>query len=107
MADEKLPSKDHVWALLTLSTKVEIMLKKLRSGTDEEFKEVIAIAKSAMEMSKRIYGEHTFCTNATVLTYAMTLTKVKSMEAESVQWFEQAESVFEVINGNIANKFKD
>lgn len=39
-----------------------------------------------------------------MLTYAMTLTKVKSMEEESMKWFEKAEKFFEVINNEISFK---
>ena len=53
-------------------------LKKLRMGTQEEFEQVITIAKEAMEMAKRIYGETTQITNQAVLIYAMTLTKVEA-----------------------------
>ena len=49
--------------LLVKQTKVEIYLKKLRMGTQEEFEQVITIAKEAMEMAKRIYGEATQITN--------------------------------------------
>jgi len=59
-----------------------------------------------MELSKKIYGEVTFVTNQTVLTYAMTLTKVKSMQAQSVPLFEHAERMFDVINNEIADKEK-
>ena len=64
--------------LLVKQTKVEIYLKKLRMGTQEEFEQVVTIAKEAMEMAKRIYGEATQITNQTVLIYAMTLTKVEA-----------------------------
>ena len=57
---------------------MEIYLKKLRMGTQEEFEQVVTIAKEAMEMAKRIYGEATQITNQTVLIYAMTLTKVEA-----------------------------
>ena len=59
-----------------------------------------------MELAKKIYGEVTFITNASVLTYAMTLTKVESMEAESVAIFAKAEQMFVVINNEIAQKDK-
>ena len=64
--------------LLVKQTKVEMYLKKLRMGSQEEFEQVIAIAKEAMEMAKRIYGDATQITNQTVLMYAMTLTKVEA-----------------------------
>ena len=64
--------------LLVKQTKVEMYLKKLRMGTQEEFEQVITIAKEAMEMAKRIYGETSQITNQTVLIYAMTLTKVEA-----------------------------
>ena len=70
------------------------MLKKLRVGTEQEFLSVIEIAKDAMELSKRIYGDETFITNSTVLTYAMALTKVESRLPESVEPFAKAEAMF-------------
>ena len=59
LADQLLPTKDHVQSLLVKMTKVEIFLKKLRVGSEAEFEQVIAIAKEAMEMAKRIYGDET------------------------------------------------
>ena len=43
-------------------------------------------------------------TNQTMLTYAMTLTKVKSSEIESREVFEKAEKLFVVINNEISFK---
>lgn len=57
LAGQLLPTKDHAQTLLVLTAKVEILLKKLRLGTEEEYEQVIAIAKSAMDMAKRIYGD--------------------------------------------------
>ena len=104
LADELLQTKEHAQVLLVWLTKVEILLKKLRLGTEEEFKEPIEIARAAKDLARKIYGEKTFITNQTMLTYAMTLTKVKGMEEESRLWFDKAEQLFEVINNEISFK---
>ena len=52
------------------------MLKKLRNGTENDFQEPIETANAAKELAKSIFGNKTFMTNQTMLTYAMTLTKV-------------------------------
>ena len=66
--------------------------------------ESIEIANKTQEMAKRIFGEKTFITNTTMLTYAMTMTKVPSMEADSRIWFDKAEKLFTVINNEISFK---
>ena len=83
--------------LLILTTQVELLFKKLRSGTEEEFREPIALANQALELAIKLFGENTFLTNQTLLTYAIVLTKVPSMEEESNRIFAKAESKFEII----------
>lgn len=83
------------------------MLKKLRYGNEEEeavFAEVIETANAAKELAKTIFGNKTFMTNQTMLTYAMTLTKAKSRGDESREWFQKAEVLFDEINDNITFK---
>ena len=66
--------------------------------------EFIEIACKTKDLAKRIFGEKTFITNTAMLTYAMTLTKVPSMEADSRIWFDKAEKLFTVINNEISFK---
>ena len=80
LADELIQTKEHAQVLLVWLTKVEILLKKYRVGSEEEFKSVVEIAKAAKDLALKIYGEKTFISNQTILTYAMTLTKVKGKE---------------------------
>ena len=70
----KTPKKENK----TKAEKKEIfkMLKKLRNGTENDFQEPIETANAAKELAKSIFGNKTFMTNQTMLTYAMTLTKV-------------------------------
>lgn len=63
--------------------KVEILLKKLKLGNEEDFKEPIEIASAAKDLAMKIFGERTLLTNQTMLTYAMTLTKIETMQEES------------------------
>ncbi len=87
-----------------MRTKVEILLKKLRLGDEAVFEEPIKIAKQAYDLAKTIYGERTFITNSAFLSYAMTLTKVKSKEAEATTLFAKAEKQFDVISNEILAK---
>ena len=73
------------------------MLKKLRLGDESAFEEPIRVAKQAYDLAKSIFGERTFITNQALLSYAMTLTKVKSRESEATKLFEKAEKQFTVI----------
>ena len=50
-----------------------------------------------MDLAIKKYGEASFIANQTVLRYAIVLTKVPSMEAESFKLFQRAESMFDVI----------
>ena len=93
-----MQSKDDVQMLFILTTHVELLFKKLRNGTEEEdFRELISLAKQAIELAIKLFGENTFLTNQTLLTYAIVLTKVPSMEEESNRIFAKAESKFEII----------
>ena len=49
-------------------------------GTPEELEEPIKIANAAKDLAKTIFGMKNLTTNQTMLTYAMTLTKVKGKE---------------------------
>ena len=73
-------------------------------GTEEEYLETIKTAKVAKDLASAIFGNKTFMTNQTMLTYAMTLTKVKSKESESLEWFNKAEELFDEINDNVSFK---
>ena len=73
-------------------------------GTEEEYMEPIKIAKAAKDFARTIFGNKTFMANQTMLTYAMTLTKVKAMEDESLEWFNKAEELFDEINDNVSFK---
>lgn len=101
LATKLLPSQDHILVLQMWLAKVEILLKKLKLGGEEEFKEPIIIASAAKDLAMKIFGEKTMLTNQTMLTYAMTLTKVESMQEESEKWFTRAENQFEVLNNEV------
>ena len=90
-----------------MTTKIDILLKKLRHGTEEELREPIAIAKKAVDLSVKLFGENTFISNQTVLTYAIVLTKIPSMEEESKRMFAKAESMFEVIANQVSPKIAE
>ena len=97
-------SEEHEQYIYLWLTKVEIILKSLRAVQEEESKEAIAVAKKAMDVAKKIFGEKTFITNQAMLTYAMTLTKDQSKLVESTKLFEKAERLFTVINNEISFK---
>ena len=97
LAAQYISSKEDQEILHILTDKIEILLKKFANGTEEDFKEPIALAKQAMELAIKKYGEASFIANQTVLRYAIILTKVPSMEEESYKVFERAESMFDVI----------
>ena len=83
---------------------MEIQTKKLRMGSEREYMESIKTAKAAKDLAGTIFGNKTFMANQTMLTYAMTLTKVKEKEEESLVWFNKAEELFDEINDNVSFK---
>ena len=63
IADELFQTREHEQFVYIWLTKVEILLKKLTTGTEDEYIEPILIAKEATDLAKRIFGEKTFITN--------------------------------------------
>ena len=65
--------------LLNMQNEIEILKKKNVVEDAEVNKKIIEIAKQSMEMAVKIYGEKTFITNLTILTYALALSKCEEM----------------------------
>ena len=101
LAGKLLPSQEHIYVVQIWLQKVEILLKKLKLAEEEEFLEVIEIARATKDLAIKIFGDKTLLSNDTMLTYAMTLTKVQDRLEESKKWFDRAEAQFEVINNEV------
>ena len=57
-----------------------------------------------MEMAIQIYGEKTFITNVTTLTYALALSKCEGMQEKSKAQYEKAKNQIAIISSEIEFK---
>lgn len=64
-----------------------MLLKINKFGESENFKQITMVAKSALDLAKKLYGEKTLIYFKTMLKYATTLSKCKDTREEGIKIF--------------------
>ena len=82
-----LKSDQNPECLASRLEKVEVLLKINKFGEPEKLKEITMVAKSALDLSKKLYGEKTLIYFKTMLKYATTLSKCKETRDEGIKIF--------------------
>ena len=65
-------------------------------------RKIVKLAKSSVDLAMKLFGEKTFITNQTMLTYALALSKCPDMLEASVNQFEKAKKLVKVVNNEIS-----
>ena len=82
-----LKSDQNPECLASRLEKVEVLLKINKFGESEKLKEITMVAKSALDLTKKLYGEKTLIYFKTMLKYATTLSKCKDTRDEGIKIF--------------------
>ena len=69
--------------LLLAATKVDILNKQHRFGTEEQRQIILEVAKLALDQSKRMYGEDSLMTSKMMIDYGLTLMRMKSESSKT------------------------
>lgn len=77
-----LGHREHYRVLELKLCKIETILKQQRVCSEEEYVQAINEAEQAVALSNRLYGEISMQSSQALYLYAMTLSKIKSREAE-------------------------
>jgi len=76
--------------LLARLEKVDVLLKLHKFGSQAKLKEIATVAKSAMDLAKKLFGEKTLIYFKTMLKYATTLSKCDETRQEGITTFMAA-----------------
>jgi hypothetical protein len=76
--------------LLARLEKVDVLLKLHKFGSQAKLKEIATVAKSAMDLAKKLFGEKTLIYFKTMLKYATTLSKCDETRQEGITTFMSA-----------------
>ena len=83
LSKDLLQDQDHELVLLLAATKVDILNKQHRFGTEEQRQIILEVAKLALDQSKRMYGEDSLMTSKMMIDYGLTLMRMKSESSKT------------------------
>lgn len=87
LINDLVKSDLNLECLLARLEKVDLLLKMHKFAGQDKLREIAAVAKSAMELAKKLFGEKTLIYFKTMLKYATTLSKCEQTRQEGVTLF--------------------
>ena len=79
--------QENLECLVNRLEKVDLLLKIHKFADEAKLKEIAVVAKSAMDLARKLFGEKTLIYFKSMLKYATTLSKCQESRAEGIKLF--------------------